>query len=110
MAEINVGQHEDAVEVHMGDRVLVRMDENATTGYQWSVVETSDHLDVESSEFSPPGSRAPGAAGQRVVTIRTRHPGSAIVRLHLKRPWEAAAAQSRDIAIRVIGDRCSSHD
>lgn len=88
MADIEVVTSGTTVNASPSDRIVIRLEENATTGYQWSVVETGHVLEVESSELSLPGSPAPGTAGQRVVRLRPRGPGRARVCLQLKRGWE----------------------
>jgi predicted secreted protein len=46
---------------------------------------------VESSYVQlPPGAR-PGAAGERIVTLRAKSPGHATVVLQLQRPWETTS-------------------
>jgi inhibitor of cysteine peptidase len=106
MARVEVGPDDDTVEASVGDSVVITLTENGTTGYQWTVDSDSDHAVVESNEYAPPGRAAPGAAGQRVVKLAAQRPGSARVRLHLKRPWEEDAAEHRDLTI-VIRDNNS---
>jgi inhibitor of cysteine peptidase len=101
--QVEVGEHDDVVQARVGDTVVIRLKENATTGYQWSVGDTSELVDVEYSEFTPPGQGAPGAAGERVVRIRALQGGSEVVRLNLGRSWELSSADRRDITIQIAG-------
>jgi len=103
MADIEVTASGATVTASPADRIVIRLAENATTGYQWSVAEAGG-FDVESSELLLPGSAAPGAAGQRVVRLRPRGPGRARVRLHLKRAWEPGPVDRFDLDVIVAGD------
>lgn len=69
--------------------VQVELAENPTTGYRWTVTtEPEDLVDVERSDYDPPATDAPGAGGRRILILRLRHGGRAVVRLTLARPWE----------------------
>jgi predicted secreted protein len=87
-----------------GDLVRVQLEENATTGYRWSVAEVDDALRIESDDFTPPGSGAAGAAGQRVVVVRPLRTGDARLVLHLQRSWEAEPLEVREIDVRTEPD------
>jgi inhibitor of cysteine peptidase len=89
MADIEVREAGSTVKATAGDRVVVRLPENATTGYQWSVAELGDGLEVESSELVLPTDVKPGAAGERVVSVRLGQTGRTRLVLHLKRQWES---------------------
>lgn len=88
------------VEAGVGDEVVLRLPENATTGYVWSVQSMGDGLTLVDDTMVP-GGDAPGAAGARVMRIRVAGAGSTEVVLHLGRPWELGPAEERRIAIRV---------
>jgi predicted secreted protein len=109
MADIEVTISGTTVTVTPADRIVIRLAENATAGYQWSVTEAGEGLDVESSELWPagspgPGGPAPGAGGQRVVRIRPRGPGRARVRLQLERAWEPEPVDRFDLDVIVAAD------
>jgi len=88
-------------EAGVGQQVTVRLDETPTTGYQWEVVDAPAGLEVETSAFEPPTSAAPGANGQRVVTLTAAEPGHHRVRLERRRAWEPAAAETCEIVVHV---------
>lgn len=95
--EVDEGTEVSAV---VGDRVVLRLPENATTGYQWSA-EPSEHVEVVASSLEPPVGAAPGAAGARVVRLRVVSPGEATVTLRLARQWETAAVQQRQVRLHL---------
>lgn len=88
MADIEVRTTGASVRATALDRVVIKLPENATTGYQWTISEVGEPLEVESNDFVPPGQIVPGAAGQRIIVIRPRRSGRARVGLDLKRAWE----------------------
>jgi inhibitor of cysteine peptidase len=88
MSSIEVTTEGSEVEVSVGDEIAVRLPENATTGYQWTVGEAGPALGVESSELVVEPGGAAGSAGQRVVRFRAVQSGHSAVRLTLARAWE----------------------
>ena len=74
--------------VRQGDVVTLRLDENPTTGYEWSVGDIeSDVLKVEKSDYAQRTSGL-GSGGQRVVTLGAQKAGSERIELALRRPWD----------------------
>ena len=100
MADVEVRQNGAQVAVEPGDRVVVRVQENATTGYQWSA-RVSGPLEEESSELVPPATAAPGAAGERRVVCRAVGTGTGTIHLTLARPWDAGAAPADRFDVEV---------
>ncbi|MEA2145165.1 MAG: inhibitor of cysteine peptidase [Solirubrobacteraceae bacterium] len=88
MADIEVRGHTPRVSVTQGDRITVRLDENPSTGYQWSAAPTSDILEVASSELLPGPTTSPGAGGARVIVLRSARAGLGQVHFSLARSWQ----------------------
>ena len=84
-----------AVEVGVGDEVVIRLPENATTGYVWSVESIGPGLEVMDDTTVPPGEAAPGAAGERLFRVRAVSPARADVVLRLARSWESGPGMQR---------------
>ena len=91
MREIELRSSGEEVEAAPGDRIVIQIPENATTGYRWVVGDLPDALELAEDEFLPPGSQRLGAGGERRVTLVARRPGQARVRLRLEQPWEGEA-------------------
>jgi inhibitor of cysteine peptidase len=83
------------IEADVGDRIVVELPENASTGYQWAVVELPEHLELQRDRLDTPRSRAPGAATTHVFLLRALAPGSGLVVLELARAWETTAPEQR---------------
>ncbi len=88
MADVEVRESGTAVSVAAGDRIVIRLAENPTTGYQWTISSVPDPLELLSSEFVAPERLQPGAAGERLVVLRARSAGHSEVALKLARAWE----------------------
>lgn len=98
MAEIEVGEGHNggAISARPGDRIIVRVPENPTTGYHWRAVPSDPALlELQSDQFMPPASEAPGSGGVRTLQYLARGAGNASVTLELARPWEANAPRSQ---------------
>jgi inhibitor of cysteine peptidase len=100
MGEIDVS---DAAEVQVspGDTVRLRLPENATTGYVWSVAELAEGLILDEEHSEPSGDVAPGAAGLHVFTFRAVAAGQWQVGLRLGRAWESSALDEHWVIVRV---------
>jgi inhibitor of cysteine peptidase len=90
------------IEAVVGDRIVVELPENASTGYQWSVVELPEHVELQRDRLDTPRRRAPGAATTHEFLLRARTPGSGRVVLELARAWERGAPEQRwSVEVRV---------
>lgn len=90
------------VEAGVGDEVVIRLPENATTGYVWTVTVTG--LELVDDEMVPPGAdKGVGAAGERLVRVRAVAPGRGEVVLRLGRAWEQTPVEERRVVVLVCG-------
>lgn len=104
MADIEVaGASGSCVKASLSDRIVVRLPENGATGYEWVVTEVGAALDVASSELVLPDELAPGAAGQRIVTVRPRGTGRARLVMQLRRAWESEPIEQFELEVDVTG-------
>jgi inhibitor of cysteine peptidase len=103
MTDIEVRTSGGSIRVSRSDRIVVRLPENATTGYQWSVTEIGEPLEVKSSEYRIQGEIAPGSGGERTVIVQPRRPGRARVALDLKRKWEQKPIDHFEVEVNVSG-------
>jgi inhibitor of cysteine peptidase len=101
MREIEVRSSGEEVEASAGDRIVIQIPENATTGYRWVVGELPDALQLTENEFLPPTSQQPGAGGQRRVTLVAKRPVQARVQLRLEQPWEGEAVERFEALVTV---------
>ncbi len=98
MTDIVVGEGHNgaAIAAKPGDTLVVRLAENPTTGFRWSVMQpAAGVLQQLSDDFEPAGTTAPGAGGARVLRYRVTGAGEASLALQLARPWEANTPRSQ---------------
>ena len=100
MAEVQVTDS-GRVTSRVGDTVVVRLPENAATGYVWSVASLGDGLLLEEDSGSPVGGLSGGAPGEHVVRVQAEEPGTWHIDLQLARGWEAGPAEEKRITVEV---------
>ena len=89
MADVEIRENGTSVTVNKGDRIIIRISENPTTGYQWTPDTIPDHLELESTGVTPPEPLQAGAAGERLIRLRASRPGHGVAEFTLTRPWES---------------------
>ena len=102
MSNVVIGPANDgsAVHVAVGDVVIVRLPENPTTGYRWSV-ERSAGLAPAGDEFSATSS-AVGGGGERTLRFAARSPGTFRIEASLRREWEANVAPQAHLGVDIV--------
>lgn len=91
----------DSARITVGDRLVLRLDE-PVTGHLWTATASAAPLQVEPvSRSAPAPGGAPGAGGQAVVSAVATEPGEAVLVLELKREWEPAATERREVRVVV---------
>lgn len=101
VTEIEVRSSGEHVAASTGDRIVIQIPENATTGYRWVVSDLPSTMTVESDELVPPMSTRPGAGGERRIAFDVHGVGEGEVVLSLQRPWEGEAADRFVLSIAV---------
>ncbi len=83
-----------ALDLVVGQTVVVRLEANPSTGYQWQIAANPDERIalVVDSGYDRPASDAAGAAGQAWWKLRATGPGSTTIALRYVRPWEPEQA------------------
>lgn len=95
-----------SIEVQSGDTVIVRLDENPTTGFQWAIDKSNDAiLTLQNSDYAPASDSKVGSGGQRVFTFKAQSTGAVDLQLKLWRQWEGdQSITDRFVAILQIRD------
>jgi inhibitor of cysteine peptidase len=90
MSEITITRddHGGTFEASPGDVVLIRLQENPTTGYRWAIDEVDERiLESTDADYSATSEAAIGG-GVRTFAFTARAPGSTRVRLQLRQGWD----------------------
>jgi inhibitor of cysteine peptidase len=106
MAEIliTLSEQGNTVEVQRSDVIVIRLEENLTTGYSWEI-ETTNHsiIGLVESDYSQNPETRLGIGGVRTFRFRAQSSGQEIIQLRLKRPWDSAdsAVEHFDVTVQV---------
>lgn len=78
-------------EVRRNDIVVIRLQENPTTGYRWEVDKSDEKiLALQGSEFLLPKDPKFGEGGTRVFKFKAKAAGTARIQLKHWQKWEGA--------------------
>lgn len=95
--------HGRRIEATTGQKVVVRLTENPTTGYRWSVERLIGPVELSQEDFELPDQKRLGAGGARVLIFRTQAPGTAEVSLALSRSGGKSTAAEFEFTVEVVG-------
>ena len=75
--------------VDVGDKFILKLCSNITTGFEWEYVMTSDDVvKVADRSFEEPEGDMPGAAGVEVWTFEAVEKGTTEIQMEYSQPWE----------------------
>ena len=92
------------IAVQQGTEILIRLNENPTTGYRWAIDQSDDTvLPLQSSNFSSSPSAAVGAGGARLFTFTAKQPGTVHLQFKRWREWlgDSSIIERYDVTIQV---------
>lgn len=98
------------VETQVGNDILITLDSNITTGYEWQVTQprSGGILQIASSDYLHGETDRLGAAGKEVWVFKALKPGRTVLSFSYVRPWEKdIAPASKKIFVVVINDKVS---
>ncbi len=89
MQDIDLSEADNGklIDVDMDQKVLLRLPENPSTGYTWSI-EATEGIQVQNSRFLPSSAQMIGTPGQHLWTLKPLRPGDLSVRAKLWHEWE----------------------
>jgi predicted secreted protein len=89
--------------VHVGDKLIVRLEAIPGAGFSWSVIGDVGGVLSQSGEpvFERSGERLMGGVEQQVFTFQVKSKGVLKLQLEYRRPWEKAGAANKSFSIRV---------
>ena len=93
------------VEVTLGSKVTVELEENPTTGYQWTIDSVDEvFLVPEGDAFLVGEQMGLGAGGVRRLFFRAKGAGTTSLNLIYKRPWQSddEALATFKLAVRIL--------
>jgi len=79
----------EPIKVKAGQKFIIRMESNPTTGYSWQLSKDLDNIIVlVNNTFIPPDSKLCGAGGHELWTFKAIEPGQTNIIIKYVRPWE----------------------
>jgi inhibitor of cysteine peptidase len=92
------------IELHVGDAVVLRLPERASTGYRWEIEAADTTLvDAQEGQYAA-ASSAVGGGGETQWTLRARATGIAYIRLKRWRRWEGedSVRERFEVTLRIV--------
>lgn len=90
MSEVTLSQADSGTVLTLkrGQILILRLDENSTTGYRWSLPALdTEVLQLKSDDINLPSNTGIGGGGQRVFTFEANNPGQVKLQLKNLRDW-----------------------
>jgi inhibitor of cysteine peptidase len=78
-----------AIRVEAGDRFVIRLASNPTTGFEWKVSKLPAPLQLVDERFDGPDDPKPGAGGHQLFEFQGLRVGASTLELEYARPSEA---------------------
>ncbi len=106
MSELTLSQADSGTVLTLkrGQTLILRLDENSTTGYRWllSALDT-EVLQVKSDDINLPSNSGIGGGGQRVFTFQANNPGRVKLQLKNLREWvgDESTIQEFQVSVQV---------
>jgi len=90
----------NAVALRVGDRLVLRLEENPSSGYRWAL-ETHDEnvVSLQHQEYGSSPHAAVGGGGQRSWTFIAQKAGTDTLQLKLWRAWEGDSSITRRFTV-----------
>lgn len=87
----------------VGQVFEIRLPENPTTGFRWTVTADKSACSVVRDEFHSPQPAPPGASGEHTWEFKAVAPGDCEIALSYRRPWqtEGQPAQAFKVHVRI---------
>ena len=78
--------------VAVGEELVVRLEENRTTGFRWQLADLPDGVALVDDGYEAPAPGRPGQGGVRRIRVRVTRPGTHRLCAELRRSWEGGGA------------------
>ena len=91
-------------EARKGDLIVIRIEENPTTGYRWEIsVVDQQIVEILDSDYQIAHGGGIGGGGTRIFRFRAKSPGISQVQLRLRQSWEMpeAVLESFSVSIQI---------
>ncbi len=102
MLELDETEAGKTIELAAGDTVEIRLSENATTGYRWTLRSIDTLIcEVVMEERHGAATTVPGASGSHVWQLKAIQAGVCEIEIAYGRPWQADESPARTFKIKL---------
>lgn len=93
----------DTIEISPDTEVVIRLEENRTTGYQWTIENPGEKLiSIVNEEHIVPEKSSVGQGGIYVLRMRVDQSGEDKLRLKYWQSWEGESSVEKRFTINII--------
>lgn len=99
-----VGEFTDpsrTIRVTLGNKFVIILDSNATTGYSWQAPERTTTVSLSAHRYEAPQSQLAGAGGREHFEFTVRSIGEEKLIFNYTRPWEKGIPPVKTVAFTV---------
>lgn len=99
---LSAADNGQTISVKVGDLILLRLDENPTTGYQWQLEPLDERvLELSGTSFELSPSPTIGSGGTREFRFTARAAGHARIALKHWQPWSGESSVTQRFSVGV---------
>ena len=101
--EVSETDNGTTLPAQVGDVVHLRLSENPTTGYRWTVLTGAQSvLSLRNDDFQQSVPGGTGSGGERNLRFEAVNPGTVKLELELRREWEPSSAARKRFGLTVV--------
>jgi inhibitor of cysteine peptidase len=97
--DLSMADRGRTVPIRVGDRVVLSLPENPTTGLRWTLPK-NDSMEVLTDK-NVTGGQGIGAAGLRILTLQPTRAGSIPLRLLRHQAWESEESADEEFEVNL---------
>ncbi|MEG4212191.1 protease inhibitor I42 family protein [Microcoleus sp. S13_B4] len=106
MSEVTLSQADSGTVLTLkrGQTLILRLDENSTTGYRWFLPALdTEVLQLKSDDINVPSNLGIGGGRQRVFTFQANNPGNVKLQLKNLREWvgDESTIEEFEVSVQV---------
>lgn len=99
--KLTYADNDKSVEIVVGQRILIWLPANPTTGYQWLLQGLPNSLELMNFSYSSSEKDMPGAGTTQSVELIGYSSGTTTLMIEYRRPWEKAAPPARTFTVTI---------
>ncbi|MCR5225574.1 MAG: protease inhibitor I42 family protein [Alphaproteobacteria bacterium] len=99
---VEITETQQNVTVKLGDVVIIKLEENLTTGYSWQMdIPETDIVKVQENKYIASNTDLVGAGGVHKWNLKATTPGTVKITAAYRRPWEKNTPPARRFVCKI---------